>query len=69
MSWILDMEMHFASMGLSETINKENEISTQDKAKTIIFLRRHIDEGLKCEYFTMKNPSAIWKNLKERYDH
>ncbi|KAL5566410.1 hypothetical protein UlMin_029574 [Ulmus minor] len=69
MSWILDVEMHLESMGLSKTINEENETSSQDKAKAIIFLRRHIDEGLKCEYLTVKNPSALWKNLKERYDH
>ncbi|KAL5567614.1 hypothetical protein UlMin_024189 [Ulmus minor] len=69
MSWILDVEMHLESMGLSETINEENETSSRDKAKAIIFLRRHIDEGLKCEYLTVKNPSALWKNLKERYDH
>ncbi|KAL5574959.1 hypothetical protein UlMin_016658 [Ulmus minor] len=69
MSWILDVEMHLESMGFSKTINEENETSSQDKAKAIIFLRRHIDEGLKCKYLTVKNPNALWKNLKERYDH
>ena len=35
----------------------------------MIFLRHHLDEGLKNEYFTIKDPLVLWKNLKERYDH
>ncbi|XP_021831203.1 uncharacterized protein LOC110771246 [Prunus avium] len=35
----------------------------------MIFLKRHIHEGLKCEYLTVKDPLAFWRNLKERYDH
>ena len=35
----------------------------------MIFLRHHLDEGLKNEYLTIKNPLVLWKNLKERYDH
>ncbi|XP_074373578.1 uncharacterized protein LOC141713914 [Apium graveolens] len=35
----------------------------------MIFLRHHLDEGLKTEYLTIKDPSTLWKDLKERYDH
>ena len=35
----------------------------------MIFLRHHLDEGLKNEYLTIKDPLVLWKNLKERYDH
>ena len=35
----------------------------------MIFLRHLLDEGLKNEYFTIKDPLVLWKNLKERYDH
>ena len=35
----------------------------------MIFLRHHIDEGLKGEYLTIKDPFILWNNLKERYDH
>ncbi|XP_074374557.1 uncharacterized protein LOC141714964 [Apium graveolens] len=35
----------------------------------MIFLRRHLHEGLKTEYLTVKNPLELWKNLKDRYDH
>ncbi|KAL5572401.1 hypothetical protein UlMin_021998 [Ulmus minor] len=56
-------------MGLIETINEETESTPQDKAKIMIFLRKHLDDGLKCEYLTVKDPNVLWKNFKERYNH
>ena len=35
----------------------------------MIFLRHHLDESLKIEYLTVKDPLVLWKNLKERFDH
>lgn len=35
----------------------------------MIFLRRHLHEGLKAEYLTVKDPQILWSNLKDRYDH
>ena len=35
----------------------------------MIFLRHHLDEGLKNKYLTIKDLLVLWKNLKERYDH
>ena len=57
-------------MNLGNTIQeKKNEASQQDCAKAMIFLRHHLDEGLKNEYLTIKDPLVHWKNLKEIYDH
>ncbi|XP_052621782.1 uncharacterized protein LOC128127353 [Lactuca sativa] len=59
-------------MGLGNTINDVhplNEASSQEKDKAMIFLRHHLDEGLKVEYLTVKDPTDLWNNLKERYDH
>ncbi|XP_074346901.1 uncharacterized protein LOC141685710 [Apium graveolens] len=69
LSWIFDAEIHLSAMGLGDTIKEENKTSEQDKAKAMIFLRHHLDEGLKTEYLTIKDPSTLWKDLKERYDH
>lgn len=69
MSWIIDVEMHLESMGLTDTIKENNNTSIQDKAKTMIFIRRHLDEGLKYEYMTVKDPKVLWKDLKEIFDH
>ncbi|XP_059290439.1 uncharacterized protein LOC132043979 [Lycium ferocissimum] len=35
----------------------------------MIFLRHHLDENLKMEYLTVKDPLTLWNNLKDRYDH
>ena len=69
LSWVLDAEIHLDAKGLGAAIIAENEISSQDKAKAMIFLRHHLHEGLKAEYLTVKDPLELWNNLKERYDH
>ncbi|XP_015072627.1 uncharacterized protein LOC107016785 [Solanum pennellii] len=35
----------------------------------MIFLRHHLDEGLKIEYLTVKDPLELWTDLKGRYDN
>ena len=60
LSWILDAE---------NTIKEKNTTSIQEKAKTMISLRRHLHEGLKAEYLTVKDPLVMWNSLKERYEH
>ncbi|XP_070033033.1 uncharacterized protein [Nicotiana tomentosiformis] len=47
LSWVLDADIHLAAKGLGDTIAQGNEASSQDKAKAMIFLRHHLDEGLK----------------------
>nr|XP_016471719.1 PREDICTED: uncharacterized protein LOC107793793 [Nicotiana tabacum] len=67
--WVLDAEIHLDAKGLGDTIKEGNEVSSQDKAKAMIVLRRHLDEGLKSEYLTLKVSFQLWTSLKERYDH
>ena len=69
LSWILDAEIHLAANGLGDAIKEANTTSDQDKAKAMIFLRRHLHDALKIEYLTVKDPLVLWNNLKERYDH
>ena len=56
-------------MGLADTIQENNQASNQNCAKAMIFLRHHLDESLKMEYLTVKDPLVLWNNLKDRYDH
>ena len=56
-------------MNLGETIKENNTASQQDRAKAMIFIRRHNHEGLKSEYFMVTDPLILWQNLKDRYDH
>ncbi|XP_047266234.1 uncharacterized protein LOC107871341 [Capsicum annuum] len=66
LSWVLDAEIHLATKGLSATITPNNAASSQDKTKAIIFLRHHLDEGLKVEYLIIKDPLELWTNLNGR---
>ncbi|GKA17963.1 hypothetical protein Tco_0697800 [Tanacetum coccineum] len=56
-------------MGIVKTIIENNDSPPQDKANANIFLRKHIDDGLKFEYLTTKDPSIMWKDLKDRFDN
>ena len=69
LSWVLDAEIHLNVNGLGNAILIGKEVSDQDKAKAMIFLRHHLHEGLKAEYLTVKDPLELWNNLKERYEH
>ncbi|KAK9697748.1 hypothetical protein RND81_08G058700 [Saponaria officinalis] len=66
LQWVLDAEIHLAANGLGETIKENNTTTAQEKAKAMIFLRHHLNEGLKYEYLTVKDPLTLCTNLKER---
>ncbi|KAK0608737.1 hypothetical protein LWI29_035226 [Acer saccharum] len=68
-SWILDIELYLQSKNLVDAINENHTANTQDKATTMIFIRRHLHESLKTQYLMVKDPLTLWKNLKEQYDH
>ncbi|KAM3309220.1 hypothetical protein P3S67_010964 [Capsicum chacoense] len=65
--WVLDTEIHLDAMGLEDTIKNENTASSQNRAKTMIFLRHHLDEILKIKYLTTKDLIVLWNSLKERF--
>ncbi|XP_070013364.1 uncharacterized protein [Nicotiana sylvestris] len=69
MTWVLDAGIHLDAMGLGDAIKDKTKASTQDCAKALIFLHHHLDEGLKIEYLTVKDPLALLNGLKERYDN
>ncbi|KAF3666198.1 Sugar transport protein 13 [Capsicum annuum] len=48
---------------------RQDMMQLQDKAKAMIFLRHHMDEGQKVEYLTVKDPLELWTGLKGKYDH
>ena len=54
LSWILDAEIHLDVMNLGNTIKEGNTASQQNRAIALIFLRHHIDEGLKNKYLTAR---------------
>ena len=56
-------------MGLSNTIKNNNDSSTQDRAKAMIFLQHHLHQALKMKYLTIKDPYVLWTSLHERYSY
>ena len=59
LSWILDAEIHLTVMNLDNTIQEKNQASQQDCVKAMIFLRHHLDKGLKNEYLTINDPLVL----------
>ncbi|KAM2483576.1 hypothetical protein ACFX1W_041195 [Malus domestica] len=49
LTWVLDTKIHLEAANLGDTIREENISSSQDRAKAMIFIRHHFDEGLKSE--------------------
>ena len=59
LSWVLDAEMHLHIMNLINTIKEGNAMTSQEKAKAMIFLRHHIHEDLKSKYLILKDPHTL----------
>ncbi|CAN6701722.1 unnamed protein product [Malus baccata var. baccata] len=69
LTWVLDTKIHLEAGNLGDTIREENNSSSQEQAKIMIFIRRHLDEGLKKEYLTVEDPLALWQTLRSIYNH
>ncbi|XP_048608037.1 uncharacterized protein LOC106386773 isoform X4 [Brassica napus] len=68
-AWITNMELHQDSDKILETIKESNISTSHEKARAVIFLRRHLDENLTHDYARIKDPLDLWKALKERFDN
>ncbi|XP_068340239.1 uncharacterized protein [Pyrus communis] len=69
LTWVVDTKIHLKVGKLEETIKEETIASSQDRAKAMIFIHRHLDEGLKSEYLIVEEPLALWKALRNKYNH
>ncbi|KAL6335659.1 hypothetical protein AAG906_032841 [Vitis piasezkii] len=68
LSWVLDAEIHLDVMNLGNIIKEGNDASLQDRVRTLIFLRHHIDEGLKMWYErTLATYLSYFKALVDLY--
>lgn len=57
--------MYLDAMNFDDTIIEENQAFQQNLVKEVVFLRCYLDEDLKSEYLTIKDPMVLWNNLKE----
>ena len=67
LTWAFDVEVHLTSSDLSETIVPDSKCSSTQKAKALIFLHHSLNQDLKNEYHTEKDPLIFWKSLKDRF--
>ncbi|XP_019171086.1 PREDICTED: uncharacterized protein LOC109166647 [Ipomoea nil] len=68
LTWALHVEIYLTSTELQDTIIENSPSDDAQKAKALIFLRHHLNHDLKNEYLTEKDPHALWKSLKDRFD-
>ncbi|XP_050121368.1 uncharacterized protein LOC126599024 [Malus sylvestris] len=69
LTWVLDTKIHLEAGNLGDTIREESSSSSQNRAKAMIFIRRHLDKALKSKYLTVEDPLALWEALRSRYNH
>ena len=69
LSWCLDIELNLQGQDLTESLTVNGKASDQDKANTVIFIRRHSHESLKVQYLQVKDHLTLSTKLKERYAH
>lgn len=69
LSWQLDAKLHLQAKKLGDSIKEDTNISQENKALALIFLRHHLHDDLKNEYLAEEDPLGLWVALKERYDH
>ena len=67
--WCLDVELYLQDQGLVETLVEDGDYTKKDKANALIFIHRHLLDGLKTQYLQVRQLSNLWKRLKEQYDH
>ena len=49
LTWVMDAKINLEAENLGDTIKEDNSTSSQDRAKAMIFIHHHLDEGLKSE--------------------
>ncbi|GKB62344.1 RNA-directed DNA polymerase, eukaryota, reverse transcriptase zinc-binding domain protein [Tanacetum coccineum] len=66
--WASNVKRYLAAEGLKETLKEGNSTSLQDRAKAMVFICRHLDEDLRFQYITVRDPLELMKCLVNRYE-
>ncbi|XP_070668746.1 uncharacterized protein [Malus domestica] len=69
LTWVLDTKIHLEAGNLGDTIREESSSSSQERAKAMSFIRRHLDEALESEYnhqttVILPRASYEWTHLR-----
>ncbi|XP_068328772.1 uncharacterized protein [Pyrus communis] len=63
LTWVVDTKIHLEVGNLGEAIKEENSASSQYRAKAMIFIHRHLVEGLKSAYLMVEDPISSQMKL------
>ncbi|XP_074283933.1 uncharacterized protein LOC141608483 [Silene latifolia] len=63
LQWRVDARANLKAKGLEHTILVDENSTSQEQAKAIVFLRHHLHENLKIEYLFVEDPKELWDNL------
>ncbi|KAL6656678.1 hypothetical protein ACP70R_004458 [Stipagrostis hirtigluma subsp. patula] len=66
--WASKIEAYFAENNLSETIISGSNCGDVQKAKALMYIRRHLGEDLMYEFLFEWDPVVLWDALKVRFD-
>ncbi|XP_070676293.1 uncharacterized protein [Malus domestica] len=66
LTWVMEANIHLEAENIGDTIKEGKNASSQDRAKAMILICRHLDEGLRSEYLTVEDPLVLWNALKNR---
>ena len=74
MTWMVHVEGHLTAKDILHTISDhfndaENSNTRKKGVEAFIFILHHLDQSLQNQYFSIKNPSTLWKQLKAHFDH
>jgi hypothetical protein len=66
--WASSVKIYLARNNLSDTIVSGAECSDQQKARALLYMRRHLNEDFKSEYNLEMDPLVLWQSLKDHFD-
>lgn len=69
LTWSLDVEAHLAAKDLQDTIITDEGVTLQQKARSLVFIRHHLEEPLKIQYMNELNVRILWEALQLRFNH
>ncbi|KAM1331592.1 hypothetical protein ACFX2H_043745 [Malus domestica] len=72
LKWVQDVKLHLTAKGIRATIEASvynKLVDKAQKATAMIFIRRHIHDALRTEYFAEEDPRTLWLALADRFDH
>lgn len=69
--WCVDFKAYFVSNELEEILTYPipANFTAAQKSRTIVFMRKHINDSLQHQYLQVDDPADLWRQLEARFRH